>query len=222
MIRDVDILDISDGRLYGSDDLVKLGSGGCAGCSRCCREVGNTIVLDPYDVFRLGQSGGFSFDTLLQGYIQLSVVDSLVLPHLSMTEGENAACVFLNPEGRCSIHTFRPGYCRLYPLGRYYDGNEFSYILQVHECDRAKTKVRIRKWLEEPHLPLYEQFVRDWHRLTRDLMHLVDSSPDELRQRICVQLLNDFYRRSWDYSQSFFPQFDAVLEEERRKFSLAP
>ncbi len=37
MLREVDIKEISDGRLYGVNDMVKADCGGCAGCSVCCR-----------------------------------------------------------------------------------------------------------------------------------------------------------------------------------------
>ncbi len=214
--------------------MVRLGTKDCAGCSVCCHGMDNMIVLDPYDVFRLGRDGGLSFDDLLaKKYISLSVIDSLVLPCLAMRETENAGkepgteegenpCMFLNEEGRCSIHAYRPGLCRLYPLGRYYEGNDFSYILQVHECGRMKTKVRISQWLGEPQLPVYEQYIKDWHRLVRDLGNLVDSSSRELGGRLCVQLLQTFFRRGWDYTSSFYPQFDQLLPESRRAFSLAP
>ena len=45
---------------------------------------------------------------------------------------EKEACYFLNEEGRCSIHSFRPGICRLFPLGRFYEEEGFRYFLQIH------------------------------------------------------------------------------------------
>ena len=47
MIREVDLQEISDGKLYTANDLVKAGCNDCAGCSACCRGMGNSIVLDP-------------------------------------------------------------------------------------------------------------------------------------------------------------------------------
>lgn len=47
-----------------------------------------------------------NFDTLLANYLELNVVDGMVLPNLKMA-GEEEACLFLK-DGRCSIHGYRP------------------------------------------------------------------------------------------------------------------
>ena len=65
MLRNVSLEEISDGRLYGLNDMAKLGCNDCAGCSSCCRGMGNTIVLDPYDVWRLTGGLGVSLQQLL-------------------------------------------------------------------------------------------------------------------------------------------------------------
>ena len=41
------LTEFSDGRLYRNIDIVKLNTCGCKGCSACCREKKETIVLDP-------------------------------------------------------------------------------------------------------------------------------------------------------------------------------
>ena len=51
MERNVTMAEISDGKLYSRDDMVKAGCDDCRGCSACCHGMGNSIVLDPYDVF---------------------------------------------------------------------------------------------------------------------------------------------------------------------------
>lgn len=53
MKRNIDINEISDGKRYGLNDLVKADCADCSGCSACCRGMGNTIVLDPWDLFQL-------------------------------------------------------------------------------------------------------------------------------------------------------------------------
>ena len=73
------------------------------------------MVLDPYDVFRLEEGLGQSFQELLTYGLELNVVDGVILPNLKMT-GDGERCSFLNPEGRCSIHPYRPGFCRMFPL----------------------------------------------------------------------------------------------------------
>ena len=117
MKRNVSLEEISDGRLYSRNDMVKAGCGDCKGCSSCCSGMGNSVILDPYDIYRLTALMGSTFEELMQGKIELNVVDGIILPNLSMSSGTET-CAFLNEQGRCSIHAYRPGICRLFPLGR--------------------------------------------------------------------------------------------------------
>lgn len=50
MRRNVNLEDISDGKLYTSSDMAKADCHGCVGCSACCHGMGNSIVLDPRDI----------------------------------------------------------------------------------------------------------------------------------------------------------------------------
>ena len=51
--RAVDLNEISDGSLYGANDMVRADCGGCTGCSACCRGMGSSVILDPLDIYRL-------------------------------------------------------------------------------------------------------------------------------------------------------------------------
>ena len=102
MKREVDLNEISDGRLYSSGDMVKVDCHDCEGCSACCQGMGDSILLDPMDLWRLQLGKKENFDTLLANYLELNVVDGMVLPNLKMA-GEEEACPFLK-DGRCSIH----------------------------------------------------------------------------------------------------------------------
>ena len=132
MKRNVRLEDISDGKLYTANDLVKADCHDCEGCSACCRGMAS-IVLDPYDVWQLCMGLRKTFEGLMEEHIELQVVDGVILPKLKMA-GEEESCTFLDENGRCSIHLFRPGICRLFPLGRYYEDDGFRYFLQVKEC----------------------------------------------------------------------------------------
>ena len=128
MEREVSLEDISDGKLYGINDMVRADSGGCEGCSACCRGMGSSIILDPLDMFRLTVNLGMTPEQLLSGPLEVNMVDGIILPNIRMT-GRDEACSFLNGEGRCGIHSYRPGFCRLFPLGRLYENRSFSYFL---------------------------------------------------------------------------------------------
>ena len=74
MERDINLDEISDGKLYETNDLVKLGCGDCAGCSACCHEMGDTIILDPYDIWQLTGNLHCTFEQLMgEGKIALCI-----------------------------------------------------------------------------------------------------------------------------------------------------
>ena len=143
MKREVRMEDISDGKLYGPEDMVRAGCGGCEGCSACCRGMGSSVILDPLDLYRLNSLGKVGMDELFSRYLELQVEDGVILPHLKMG-GEEEACGFLDGNGRCLVHPFRPGLCRLFPLGRFYENGSFRYFLQVNECRKSsRSKVKV-------------------------------------------------------------------------------
>ena len=92
---------------------------------RVVKKMGQSIVLDPLDIYRLTKYLNVSFEQLLAEKIELNVVDGLILPNLKMC-GTEERCAFLDENGRCGIHQIRPGICRLFPLGRYYNNAVFS------------------------------------------------------------------------------------------------
>lgn len=214
MQRNVTLEEISDGRLYSGNDMVKADCQDCIGCSDCCKGMGESVVLDPYDVYRLCIGLKKTPQELLGTSLQLGVVDGTVLPHLSM-EGAEEKCLFLNAQGRCSIHAIRPGFCRLFPLGRYYQDGGFSYILQIHECSRKnRNKVKVKKWLDTPDFKNYEKFVNDWHYFLLDVQKVLSESKDpELIRNLNLYVLNRFFQRPFDEQADFYAQFYARLEE---------
>ena len=92
----------------------------------------------------------------------------MILPNLRMDPEKNC-CVFLDDQGRCAIHSFRPGICRIFPLGRFYENRDFQYFLQIHECPANRSKIKVKKWIDTPELQENQKFIRDWHYFLKDL-----------------------------------------------------
>lgn len=111
MERRIDLAEISDGKLYGAEDMVKADCGDCEGCSACCQGMGDSILLDPYDICRLSEGLGKSFEELMKEAVGLKMADGLILPYLKMT-GEKEACSFLKLR-RPVFHSYIPA--RLLP-----------------------------------------------------------------------------------------------------------
>lgn len=216
MLRKIDIHEVSDGKFYGLGDMVKADCGGCQGCSSCCHGMGSSIILDPLDIHRISMGLKKSFDELLNEYIELNIVDGLILPNLKMA-GEKEACAFLDNNGRCSIHPIRPGICRIFPLGRYYENHSFRYFLQVHECPKPnKSKVKIRKWIDTEDTKRYEKYVSDWHYYLKELQDYVQQSNpeniDSIVRQLSLFILNQFYRNPFMPEEDFYSQFYTRLE----------
>ena len=214
MERYVRLEEISDGRLYGPNDMVRADCGDCEGCSACCRGMGNTIVLDPLDVYRISTALGAKFEEMLIDKIDLNVVDGLILPNLKM-DGEGESCVFLNSQGRCSIHDARPGICRLFPLGRYYENRSFQYFLQTNECRKEnRAKIKVKKWIDTPELEKYQKFIADWHYFLKDTQEMLQRTEDEARRReISMYILTSFYVIGYREEEDFYQQVQLRMNQ---------
>ena len=165
MIREIDVNQIRPEKLMSASDMARLGCNDCAGCSDCCRNRGTAILLDAWDVAQMKENLGMTFEELLDAdFLDLTLADGILLPSLG-SKKDRDECLFLREDGRCGIHAFRPGICRMYPLARiYHEDGSFSYFLQEGECGRgSRAKIRISKWLGIADLKGYEQEVRAYH-----------------------------------------------------------
>lgn len=221
MERRIDMSEVSDGKLYGLNDMVKAGCEDCIGCSSCCHGMGNSIVLDPYDMYRLTAQRGESFEDLMAGKIELHVVDGLILPNLSMS-GPDEACGFLDENGRCGIHAYRPGICRLFPLGRIYENRSFQYFLQVKECKKEnRTKVKVKKWIDTPQTRQYEEFVTEWHYFLKDLGEKMQQAQDaDLEKSINIYVLQYFFMMPYEANRDFYEQFAERMARAKADWEL--
>lgn len=213
MKRKVALEEISDGRLYQLHDMVKADCHGCHGCSQCCHGMGSSIILDPLDVYHLTKGLCQEMSQLIGTAVELNVVDGVILPNLRMV-GPNEACAFLNEEGRCSVHAFRPGICRLFPLGRYYENGSFRYFLQTGECaEQVRSKVKVCKWIDTADLPRNQAFVNTWHYLLNQVEELVhNSGEDDFCRNLNLFLLKTFYLTPYDAERDFYGQFEERLQ----------
>lgn len=218
MERNVDMTEISDGKRYTSNDLAKLGCADCAGCSKCCHGMGESITLDPYDIYNLTINLKMTFNELLAESLGLSVKDMIILPHLNL-KAEGEGCLFLDENGRCSIHSFRPGICRLFPLGRIYENESFSYFLQINECAKQnRTKVKIKKWLGIPNLAAYENYINTWHYFLKNMKaFLEEQDNEEMSKKINVYILKIFFEESYN-NEDFYTQFEKRMQKMQQIF----
>ena len=212
MIRNIELSEISDGSLYTSTDMAKADCRGCEGCFACCRGMGRSIVLDPWDIAQMTEGTGRTFAELMEGAIELNVVDGMILPNLRMDE-KTEKCTFLDQEGRCSIHRFRPGICRMFPLGRYYENGGFSYFLQTGECAKEnRSKIKVSKWIDTPDLTRNQQFTLQWHDLLHAMEERLTGEDEGKQQEENLLLLRLFYLLPYKGTTDFYSQFMERME----------
>lgn len=214
-----DLLEISDGKLYGNNDMAKVACHDCAGCSSCCQDMGDSIWLDPYDVHQLTRGLEKTMEELLAKEVELHVEDGLILPNLKMIGETTLQCGFLNEEGRCSIHSIRPGYCRLFPLGRNYDEDKLSYFVLKDACSAPnKSKIKISKWLGVANLKTYEKFLVEWHGFTKNLraFYAEHAEDESVIKAINMKFLQVFYLDP--YGEDFYQDFAMRMEKMRAFF----
>ena len=217
MKRNIDMNEISDGKLYDINDMVKADCNDCKGCSACCQGMGESILLDPLDIYNLTVGLNTTFEQLLAEAVELNVVEGVILPNLKMRK-EKESCYFLDENGRCSIHGFRPGICRLFPLGRFYENNDFKYFIQIHECKNPnKTKVKVKKWIDTPNLLVNKKFIIDWHYFIDDVQNKIAKISDEnLIKKIDMFILQHFFIERYTETEDFYEQFNSRLEKAKK------
>ena len=217
-MRPKNILDeISDGKLYDIGDMVKADTGGCTGCSDCCKDVGDLVVLTPFDVNEIVNFLGVSFDELLGDKIVLRETNKISLPYLKMQD-KNKYCSFLNKEGRCTIHSKRPNICRLFPLGRVYKGDDFKYFLQIGNCPKDNLQeVKIESWLGIDNYDENKKFILEWHKFIKALTFRLKFVRDEEEiAKVNETILNGFYRTSIkeaDFYSEFMKNFPKIKND---------
>lgn len=213
MLRECDLNEISDGKRYGLNDMAKVGCDDCKGCSACCKGMGSSIVLDPLDAMRIEEALDLSFEELLVNHLELNVVDGIILPNLKMS-GQDEACVFLNEEGRCSIHPARPSICRIFPLGRIYEDGAFSYFLQVNECKKTnRTKCKVSKWIDTPNLRENQKYVAEWHFFLKEYQDRIRAgASQEYAKQISMMILNAFFLTPFTEPSDFYEECKKRME----------
>ena len=139
---------------------------------------------------------------------------ALYARYKKMAEKEEQ-CPFLNIQGRCSIHAFRPGFCRMFPLGRIYEEDCFHYFLQVHECrQNPKAKVKISKWLGISRIQEYERFVLQWHTFLKKAEKIAAQFQEESAvKNVCMFILKTFYLTPYKAEADFYEQFEERLKK---------
>ena len=64
--------------LYDANDMVKAGCNDCRGCSACCTGMGESVILDPYDIWQMEINLHCTFAELMRDKIDLHVEEGII------------------------------------------------------------------------------------------------------------------------------------------------
>ena len=112
----------AEAAVLAETDQLQL-SCGVSGCdSNCCKATA-PIILNPYEIALICRESAMSYEDLLD-IVDTERVNGFPLVMLP----RDPACHFWTEKG-CSIYQARPLACRLFPMGRVYDGMQTRLVL---------------------------------------------------------------------------------------------
>ena len=129
MLRSVSMDEISDGKLYSSSDMVRADSLGCDGCHECCCHMGNSILLDPFDVYQMSQGLHVPAAALFNGQLQFVCDWHYFLKDLAKTSQG------LSPELIKTLHSY---ILKVFYLTPYQDGSDFydQFYMRLNDAKK--------------------------------------------------------------------------------------
>ena len=114
------------------------------------------------------------------------------------------------------VHPFRPGICRLFPLGRYYEAEGFRYFLQIHECRKEnRSKVKVRKWIDIPDIRENEKYIMAWHDFVKEVQKKLIGKEEAVIKKTDLFILQHFFLEKYRQDEPFYTQFYARLKKAK-------
>ena len=184
--------------------------------NRCCADL--TLALTPYDLLRLKAGLGLTSDEVLETYADILAEDASPFPRLKlkMSAQKGRPCPFVSPSG-CTIYGFRPGACRIYPLGRgsARGGHEMFFLVREEHC-RGFEEPRewtIREWMADQGLKNYNASNDLWMEIITSRAPL--GPPEQAEQKLKMFFMASYNLdrfRAFIFDSRFLERFEVEKE----------
>lgn len=188
----------------------------CSMCGDCCRNRQNPILLTGADTFRMSAELGISVEDMLLQNAEVYIGTDSHVPVFILKERLDGSCRLLR-NGRCTVHRSKPAACALFPLGRYFDGNDrsFHYFLNPLTCPNSikpgKTWT-LNEWISYFRIKESEEMMASWNRLLGGLVRVTNKmKKKEIDGDLLAVLLLVLYF-GYETDKNYYQQIDANMD----------
>jgi Fe-S-cluster containining protein len=123
----------------------------------CCQDV--NIFLSPYDILRMKTALKISSSEFLEKYTRTLLPGRGKIPIILFTmRSEDKRCHFVTDKG-CSIYEDRPWACRMYPLDKSDETEEYYFMESADKCLGQNEDVKwvVRDWFKDQGLSPFDE-----------------------------------------------------------------
>ncbi len=184
----------------------------CSSCGACCKNVRDSIVLEPLDAFRMireykNNGCGDSADDILWKIADLKELSRGFDVFVLKTVNDSGVCGMLK-DNRCTVYSARPRTCRLYPFTADLsaDGSIKWFLCAEQSHHFGKGSVTAREWQRRNLSAEDQEYLREECRVLPELGRLMWNISETDLQEAEEQTLV-FRYLAYDYSQPFLPQY---------------
>lgn len=198
----------------------------CDCCGNCCNnQTLESILLKPYDIYRIAKSTGLTAGEVVQKYTETYIGNTSGFPVVRMVGNSKGHCHFLK-DNKCTINTNKPGSCSLYPLGRIYNPteDEIIYFIQTIHCGDKGVTHTLDSWFnghkeyEEASIKLEGDMtgeIRKFLNLPK-VAELMRNVPTMTFISLAYEDLLISYYTEYDTSKDFLPQLKENIKNTIR------
>lgn len=136
---------------------------GCKQCGDCCRKRSDPVFIMGYDVYNIAKALQKQPVEVLIEYTRCVKGADSHLPTVFLKERLDGSCRLLR-KGKCIVQKDKPVVCRVYPLGRYIDGEEIHYFTQ-DTCKGLGKEIKLKDWIATFNLAEMDEVSIVWSKL---------------------------------------------------------
>ena len=184
----------------------------CTACGACCKNVKDSIILEPLDAFRIiaekkKKGCTDSEEDILLDIAELKELSPCFSVFVLKTD-DSGKCDMLQ-NNRCSIYDARPRTCRHYPFSAELclEEKRIKWLLCTEQAHHFRNgTVTAREWQRKYVSNEEEEFLYEECRVLPEIGELLRRIPEDNQFQADIQVVAYRYF-AYDYTKSFLPQY---------------